>query len=93
MAWYVDDNIITHVDPNVVTLVIDKIEEKFGKMTVTRGKPNEVLGMKLDFLEDKRVTVGMKEHIKSAIAKFPKDIIRNAAMPAAKYIFKTSDED
>ena len=75
--------------------------------------------MKLDFLEDKRVTVGIRgpsnniksdcnilpktycycnkfrveEHIKSAIAKFPKDIIRNAAMPAAKYIFKTSDED
>ena len=42
MAWYVDDNIITHVDPNAVTLGIDKIEEKFGKMTVTRGKPNEI---------------------------------------------------
>jgi hypothetical protein len=38
IGWYVDDNIITHIDPNAVTWVIDKIEEKFGKMVVTRGK-------------------------------------------------------
>jgi hypothetical protein len=49
--------------------------------------------MKLDFLEDKMVTVGMKEHIKSAISDFPEDIIRNAATPAAKYLFETSDDD
>ena len=68
IGWYVDDNIITHVDPNQVTWVIDKIEEKFGKMVVSRGKSHDFLGMKLDFLEDKTVTVGMKEHIKGAIA-------------------------
>jgi len=93
IGWYVDDNIITHVDPNQVTWVIDKIEEKFGKMVVSRGKSHEFLGMKLDFLEDKTVTVGMKEHIKGAIADFPEDIIRNAATPAAKYLFETSDTD
>lgn len=37
--------------------------------------------------------ISMKEHIKSAIAEFPKDIIRNTVMPAAKCLFKTSDED
>ena len=93
IGWYVDDNIITHVDPNQVTWVIDKIEERFGKMVVSRGKSHEFLGMKLDFLEDKTVTVGMKEHIKGAIADFPEDIIRNAATPAAKYLFETNDTD
>jgi Reverse transcriptase (RNA-dependent DNA polymerase) len=38
VVWYVDDNKISHVDPNVVSEVIQKIEEQFGKMTVTRGK-------------------------------------------------------
>ena len=70
-----------------MTWVIDKIEEKFGEMTVPRGKSHDFLGMKIDFLGDKTVTVAMKEHIKSAIAKFPKDIIRNAATPCSQVSF------
>lgn len=35
MALYVDNKVITHVDPNIVTYVINNVEEKFGKMTVT----------------------------------------------------------
>jgi hypothetical protein len=38
IAWYVDDNKISHVNPSVVTDFVAKIEERFGKMTVTRGK-------------------------------------------------------
>ena len=38
IACYVDDNKISHVDPNVVSMVIGRIEERFGKMTVTRGR-------------------------------------------------------
>ena len=35
VAWYVDNNKISHVDPKVVIGVVNKIEEHFGKMTVT----------------------------------------------------------
>jgi hypothetical protein len=35
VAWYVDDNKISHVDPKVVTGVVDKLEERFGKMIIT----------------------------------------------------------
>ena len=38
IAWYVDDAKISHVDSQVVTHVIEKIEERFQKMTVTCGK-------------------------------------------------------
>ena len=37
IGWYVDDTKISHVDPAVVTEVIDKLESKFGKMSVVRG--------------------------------------------------------
>ena len=37
ITWYVDDNKISHVDPAVVSSIIEKIEERFDKMTVTRG--------------------------------------------------------
>ena len=36
IAWYIDDKKISHVDPDVVSSVIKKIEKKFGKMRVTR---------------------------------------------------------
>ena len=35
VAWYVDDTKISHRDEKVVTQVIEKIEAKFGKMSVT----------------------------------------------------------
>jgi hypothetical protein len=31
VAWYVDDKKISHINPDVVTMVIEKIEEQFGK--------------------------------------------------------------
>ncbi len=38
ISWYVDDNKISHdADPKVVEGIIEKIESKFGKMTVTQG--------------------------------------------------------
>ena len=47
VAWYVDDNKISHEDPKVVSMIIDRLEEHFGKMTVTRGKEHVFLGMKI----------------------------------------------
>jgi hypothetical protein len=38
VAWYVDDNKISHINPAVVTSVIERIEAQFGKMTVMRGR-------------------------------------------------------
>jgi hypothetical protein len=45
IAWYVDNNKISHVEPKVVTGMIVKVEERFGKVTVTRGKQHVFLGM------------------------------------------------
>jgi hypothetical protein len=38
IARYVDNTKISHLDPIVVSSVINKIEAAFDKMTVTRGK-------------------------------------------------------
>jgi len=40
---------ILHVDDTVVTNTIEKIEAKFGKMIVTRGKHDVFLGMDITF--------------------------------------------
>lgn len=49
VAWYGDDNKISHVDPNVVTRIIEQIEGHFGKMTVTRGEEHTFLGMNITY--------------------------------------------
>lgn len=84
ITWYFDNDIITHVDPNVVTSIIDKIEEKFGKIAVTRGNSHEFLGMKINFQEDKTVTILMEGYIKNAIAENPEDIIRDGSDTCCK---------
>ena len=52
IVWYVDDNKISHVDAQVVTQIIELIEQHFGKMTVTRGKKHVFLGMEICFNDD-----------------------------------------
>jgi hypothetical protein len=87
IAWYVDDNKISHADGNVVTHIIETIEARFGKMTVTRGKEHVFLGMDIKFHANGTVSVKMKEYIKEAIADFGDDITRTAATPAKKNLF------
>jgi hypothetical protein len=88
IAWYVDDNEISHVNPSVVTDVIIKIEERFGKMTVTRGKQHVFLGMDIRFKDDRTLSIGMKAYTKEAIAEFGEDVTRSATTPAGQGIFE-----
>ena len=45
MAWYVDDNKVSHKNTQIVTMILGKISAHFGELTVTRGKTHEFLGM------------------------------------------------
>ena len=51
IAWYVDDAKISHFNKQVVTDVIEQIEERFQQMTVTRGKKHTFLGMDITYAE------------------------------------------
>jgi hypothetical protein len=79
------------VDDTVVTDVIEKIEAKFGKMTVTRGKHHLFLGMDITFNDDATVTLLMKEYLKEAIADLGMDASRVAATPAKRDLFAIND--
>ena len=90
IAWYVDDTKISHIKANVVTMVIERIETKFGKMTVTRGKSHVFLGMDIHFLGDGNLSIGMKGYLKEAIQEFGDDVSKQAATPARKNIFEVA---
>ena len=92
IAWYVDDNKISHVNPDVVTMIIEKIEERFGKMTVTRGKEHVFLGMNIKYKDDRTAVVTMKSYLKEAIEESGMNINRTAATPARKNLFELDDK-
>ena len=45
--WYVDDKKLSHVDPNVVTEILEEIKKHFGELVIRRGDKNYFLGMLL----------------------------------------------
>ena len=92
IAWYVDDNKISHVDSHVVTKIIEQIEDRFGKMTVTRGTEHTFLGMDLSFNENGTVTIQMQDYLQEAIEESGMDITRMAATPAKKTLFDTNQD-
>ncbi|KAG7356438.1 reverse transcriptase RNA-dependent DNA polymerase [Nitzschia inconspicua] len=67
VAWYVDDNNISHMDPQVVTNVITALEEHIGEMTVTSGCCHKCLGMDITFNFDGTVSILMEDYLKSVI--------------------------
>ena len=58
IGWYVDDNIIGHVEDEVVDEVIEKIESKFPGLVVQKGRKLDFLGMENFFREDGKVALG-----------------------------------
>jgi Reverse transcriptase (RNA-dependent DNA polymerase). len=92
ICWYVDDNKISHADPTVVSDIIQKIEQKFGKMKVSRGKEHEFLGMKIVLHENRTVSIDMKSYVKEAIANFGEDITKNVTTPATRCLFTVRDD-
>jgi len=60
IVWHVDDLKISHVSPDMVTDVINKLSKDFGglsPLTVTQQRVHDYLGMTLDYLTPGRVRV------------------------------------
>ena len=90
IVWYVDDNKISHVEYAVVTSIIEKIEGRLGKMTVTRGKEHTFLGMDIQYLVNGTATICMKGHLEEAINEFDASLTRKSASPPAPRQCETS---
>ena len=65
-----DDNKLSHADAFVVTYMIQKIESKFGELTVTHGHKNDFFGMDIIFNENGTVTISISCYIAQAIKMF-----------------------
>jgi hypothetical protein len=102
IAWYVDDNILSHVETSVVDSVIDTIEGYFPGLVVKRGKDLNFLGMEIGFLEKGKLKLGLVQYITSmieeleeALEPYGENLDRNYPHPAARWLFtvKSDTED
>ena len=53
VGWFVDENKLSNMDYNVYSMIYDKIEDKFGKLSHTTGKNRTFLGMDIELIGKK----------------------------------------
>lgn len=97
ILWHVDDLKISHVDPAVVTEIIELLKEEYGKeseLSIHRGKVHKYLGMTLNYSIDGKVMIVMKDYIEEMLAGLPKEMSGILAVsPAANHLFIVDDKN
>jgi len=83
IVFYVVDNKISHKNEKVLTKIINKLEEHFGKLEVSRGREHDFLGMRIKFVGNE-VYISMKDYLREAIDMFPELTNMKITWPAKK---------
>jgi hypothetical protein len=100
IVWHVDDLKISHVDPKVVTTILNLLDAKYGQeivggkrapLTITRGRIHDYLRMTLDYKESGCVKIDMTEYVKKIDEEMPEDMDGTATSPAADHLFQIID--
>ena len=63
IGYYVDDNVCTHAETEVLREVTELVEKEVGKITTTWGNEHVFLGMRMTFKEDGTVSICMKDYV------------------------------
>jgi len=71
------------IENYVLTKVVNKLEEHFGKLEVSRGREHDFLGMRIKFVANE-VHISMKDYIWETIDMFPEPTNMKVTSPAKK---------
>ena len=85
ILWFVDDIMVSHKCPKVVTDILKEINDEFGELApikITRGKEHEYLGISIEY-QGRKVIFSMKKYITEMLKELPDDMNGMAATPAA----------
>jgi Reverse transcriptase (RNA-dependent DNA polymerase) len=86
IIWHVDDLKISHCNCEVVSGVIRRLSEVFGKetaLTVHRGRIHDYIGMIFDFSIKNKVIINMMEYVEKILQDSPEDMLGTAQTPAS----------
>jgi hypothetical protein len=92
ICWYVDDNKLSHKDPEVVTMILNEIKKHFGELVISRGNKHDLLGMHVEMnRSNKTVEIEMKDQLQEAIDMFGEDVDKTVVTPALKNLFDVNE--
>ena len=92
ISWYVDDNLATHDSQEVLDSIVDKIEQKFPGLTITRGNEHTFIGMKLRFNENGTLQINLRDYLEECFDEFGDELGPAVASPAARWLNTTNPE-
>jgi hypothetical protein len=91
VCWHVDDLLLGHIKPTVVTKFLDWLSQRYDtpkkKLNATRGHTYDYLGMNIDFSQRGLVKFDMIPYIDKIIEAFPEKITGHTSSPAADHLF------
>ena len=96
IMFHIDDLLMAHMHPHIVTLFIKKLEHVYGKrdpLTITRGLVHEYLGMTFDLREKGEVILSQYDFVKKLHDDLPDEMKtgRYRYTPAPDDLFKISE--
>jgi len=90
ILWHVDDITVSHCNAQVVTEVVNELQEEYRKeapLTVSHGKKHDYLGMVIDYSRNGAVTITMFDFISNMLKELPSDMDGVSATPDPLYLF------
>ena len=97
IVWHVDDLKISQVNPDVVTDILSRLEDKYGgeeaPLTVTRGKIHDYLGMVIDYTTPGKVKFSMDQYVEEMLTELPEDMkgTTTSTTPAGLNLFQVRE--
>jgi hypothetical protein len=83
VMWYVNNMKVSHIDPSVVTSILNLMESRFGKMAITRRRVHHFLGMDITYQNDGTASIHMPTYIQDPIDASGLMINTNVPTPCA----------
>ena len=98
ILWHVDDLKISHINPDVVSDIIKRLNGRHGKeapLTETRGEIHDYLGMTIDYSVDGKVIFRVDDYVAGILAEARDEAVMNgeAVDPAADHLFAVNEDN
>jgi len=94
ILWHVDDITVSHCNAQVVTEVVNELQEEYRKeapLTVSHGKKHDYLGMVIDYSRNGAVTITMFDFISNMLKELPSDMDGVSATPDPLHLFAVDE--
>ena len=92
ILFHVDDNKLSHEDPNVVTEILNKVTDHFGDLVTTRGDAHDFLGIGIKIRKDGLVAIEQHKHIEESLKTFGPTFTHYVSSPCAQHLWHVNDK-